>query len=98
MSKILRSLLVATAFLTLAPTAALALPPDCDEACDFEYSSCTQLCAMGRYVTTCGDYGICVGARDEPSESSASVSQDEAQQAESSNVCGEESQPAAAES
>ncbi|WP_164013910.1 hypothetical protein [Pyxidicoccus trucidator] len=90
MSKLLRSLLAATAFLTLAPTAASALPPQCYEECDFEYSECTQPCARGGTLTTCGAYGVCAGAREEPSDASASVSQDEARQSVASQVCGEE--------
>lgn len=46
---------------------------------------------MGRTIT-CGIYGVCAGAREEPSNASASVSQDEARQSEASQVCGEEPQ------
>jgi hypothetical protein len=94
MRTLLRSLLAATAFLTLAPTAASALPPQCYESCEFEYSPCDQVCARGGTITTCGAYGICSGARDDASEVAAS---DEAQQADASQVCSEE-QPASAES
>ncbi len=86
MRKTMRSLLSAAALLALAPTAALALPPQCDEACSFD-SDCGQVCAMGRYLTTCGDYGICGGFLAEPSDAQASLTQDEAAQ-----VCSEEQQ------
>jgi hypothetical protein len=49
MSKLLKCLLAATAFLTLAPTAASALPPQCDYACDYT-SYCSQKCALGSWV------------------------------------------------
>ncbi|NMO19531.1 hypothetical protein HPC49_31715 [Pyxidicoccus fallax] len=84
MHKLMRSLLSATAFLSLVPTAALALPPQCDDACSYE-SSCDETCAMGRYITTCGDYGICGGFLAEPSDEQASLTQNEAAQ-----VCSEE--------
>ncbi len=99
MSKLLRSLLAATAFLTLAPTAASALPPQCSVSCDRQDSPCDQVCARGGTVTTCGAYGVCAGLRDEPPEASASLSQDEASQAEASSlVCEEAQQSATAES
>ncbi|MFP2910201.1 hypothetical protein ACLESD_35215 [Pyxidicoccus sp. 3LFB2] len=95
MSKLLKSLLVATAFLTLAPTTASARPEDCDELCtDWQNASCSAQCLWLGRIITCGDYdgGVCSGAQAEPS---ASVSQDEAEQSESQHVCGEQSQPAA---
>lgn len=90
MNKLLRSLLATTAFLTLVPTAASARPEDCHEEC-FETTPCEVQCWMGRTMT-CGEYGVCAGARAEPSAASASVSQDETRQPATSQVCGEEPQ------
>lgn len=88
MSKLLTSLLAAVAVLTLAPTTASARPQYCYEICDLE-SFCGDVCWDGT-VTTCGDYGICAGARAEPSEVTASVAQDEAQPSDAASlVCGE---------
>ncbi len=39
---------------------ALALPPQCDESCTCS-SRCTQLCALGAQVKSCGYYGECQG-------------------------------------
>ncbi|NMO19530.1 hypothetical protein HPC49_31720 [Pyxidicoccus fallax] len=86
MRKTMKSLLSAAALLALAPTAALALPPQCDEACGFD-ADCGQICAAGRYLTNCGEYGICGGFLAEPSAEQASLTQDEAAQ-----VCSEEQQ------
>ncbi|MCY1083709.1 hypothetical protein [Archangium lansingense] len=91
MSKLLKSLLVAAAFLTLAPNTASALPPDCEDVCD-EWAGCSDTCYYGR-ITTCGVYGVCGAGRAEPTEVTASVAQDDA----SSQVCSEE-QPSAEQS
>ncbi len=89
MSKLLKSLLVAASFVALAPTSALARPPDCYDICDVFTSSCSDVCwASGFGITTCGAYGHCAGVRAEPSEMTASVVEDDA----SSQVCSEESQ------
>lgn len=99
MSKLLRSLLATTAFVTLVPTTASALPQYCSVVCEFS-SPCDQLCVVGsRTVITCGEWGVCDGARAEPSDASASVTPDEVRQnAESSQVCSEEQPSASAES
>lgn len=86
MRKLLSPLLAAIAFLTLAPTAAPALPPQCSEICD--YSACSTLCAQGTLVTTCADWGICGGALREDADTTASLSEDLAQEVDaSSRVC-----------
>ena len=53
------SVVALLAGLFVAP-AAQALPQQCDEKCTFT-TPCNILCAMGRFVITCGDYGICSG-------------------------------------
>ncbi len=99
MRNILKSLLAATAFLTLAPDAASALPLKCGLVCDADFSPCTEPCMLIGRPATCGEFGVCAGLRDEPSEPSASVSQDETSQAEASSLtCEEAQQPASAES
>jgi len=94
MSKLLRSLLAATAFLALAPTAASARPEDCDELCtDVQMPACSDLCLFAGKIITCGDYGYCVGAGSEPSSETASVAWDEASQSEAAaQVCSQEQQ------
>ena len=92
MSKLLRSLLAATAVLTLAPTAASARPEDCDELCtDVNMPSCSELCLWAGQIITCGDYGFgfCAGVRAEPSGVTASQSEAVSQ------VCSEEQQSSA---
>lgn len=88
MSKLLRSLLAATAFLTLAPNAASARPQDCDVVCD-ETSDCSDTCWFG-HTMTCGEWGFCASIVTEPSDETASVVQDDA----SSQVCSEGQQSA----
>ncbi|NMO16866.1 hypothetical protein HPC49_39400 [Pyxidicoccus fallax] len=74
MRKLLSSLLAATAVLSLAPTTASAfLPPQCAEICD--YSRCSTRCTQGILVTTCADWGICIGIADEDPDTTSSVSE-----------------------
>ena len=67
-----RSLLLVPALL-LAPLTASARPPDCtNDYC--ETVPCTALCLEAGRITTCGGYGICIGASPvAPSEPQASV-------------------------
>ncbi|WNG37838.1 hypothetical protein F0U60_32245 [Archangium minus] len=88
MSNLLRSLLAATAFLSLAPHVASARPPNCDVVCD-ESSHCSDTCWFG-HTMTCGEWGFCGSTLTEPSDETASVAQDDA----SSQVCSEEQQSA----
>ncbi len=55
MSRLLKSLGAAFAFVTLVPTPAAALPKDCDVACSCA-ASCDKVCTLpgGRTVITCG--------------------------------------------
>ncbi len=86
--------LLAAAFLTLAPTTASALPPQCDEIC-FDTDDCDTLCAFGSRVTTCRGARMCFLPLDKPSDPTASVTQEDARLSdEASLVCSEE-QPAA---
>lgn len=88
MSKLLKSLLAATAVLAIAPSAAWAIPQYCSVLCDFE-ADCSETCYDGR-ITTCGAYGVygtCIGARSEVTDS---VAQGEAQRSDASSlVCSE---------
>lgn len=89
MRKLLRFLLAATAVLTLAPTAASALPSPCYAVCD-STSDCSDICYSSGGLSTCGDWGICASAREEPSEETASVTRDEAlRYDEAAPVCSE---------
>ncbi|MCY1041499.1 hypothetical protein OV208_09250 [Corallococcus sp. bb12-1] len=90
MRTLMKSLLTVSAVLSLAPTAAFALPPQCDDICWSE--SCDTPCGIRNRWSTCGawDPGLCLGAVT-PSEPTASVTSDEALQAEdSAQVCSEE--------
>ncbi len=88
MSKLLTSLLAATAVLALAPATASARPPDCFLVCNYE-AFCEDTCWDGS-VTTCGEYGFCGASLSESSDETASVAHDEAQQSDASSlVCGE---------
>jgi hypothetical protein len=93
MIKRMKCLLTVSAVLSFAPTAALALPPQCTDVCG-DWASCDESCAIGaRYWTTCGEFtgSGCVNAPAEPSEPTASVSTDEARQAEDASLtCSEE--------
>jgi hypothetical protein len=84
MRKLLSPLLAATAFLTLVPTGAHALPPQCAQICD--YSACNTRCTQGILVTTCADWGICGGALDEDADSITSVSEDLSQEPYASSL------------
>jgi hypothetical protein len=91
LSKLLRSLLAATAFLTLAPTAALAGPPRCIFVCGYE-TSCDEPCRTDNGTdTTCGEYGWCGGPN--LVDVTPSATQNEASGAEEpAQVCGGEPQ------
>lgn len=52
------ALLLLAGLALAAPLA--ALPPQCEVACKCT-SRCTQLCAIGGAVTTCGAEGVCIG-------------------------------------
>ena len=96
MRKLLQSLLTATTALSLAPTAAMARPPFCDEVCVYPYD-CSQQCIVSMnppIYSTCGEYfGGCIAPLQEPTELTSSVSNDEAHQLDGQPlVCGEEQQ------
>src|SRR5690348_4077775 len=89
MRMLAKSLLTISAALSLAPTAALALPPQCDNSC--WVPDCDQVCYIGYSVQmTCAEYYgyVCVAGA-AVTEPRASLTVDEASQ-----VCSEET-PAA---
>lgn len=88
MSKLLRLLLATTAVLTLAPTATSALD-DCDNVCSCT-SSCSQTCRAGNNtIVTCGRWGDCITLCNPP-DRTLSVTQEKAQQDDTSApVCSE---------
>lgn len=96
MSKLVKSLLAATAVLSLAPTTASARPPPCEEQC-YPDTPCSSICLnITNTVITCGSYGVCEGLRTEAAKETASVIQDEAQQSQvESRVCSEAPRPEA---
>ena len=90
MRKLARLLLATTAVLTFAPTAASALD-SCDAVCSCT-SSCSQSCRIGTTgaTITCGRWGDCITLCNPPVDMTASVTQDEAQQDDTSApVCSE---------
>lgn len=96
MRKLMQSFLAATTALSLAPTAAMARPPFCDEICGPIFD-CSQQCIVTmdpRVDSTCGEYyGLCIAPQQEPTELTSSVSRDEARQPDGQpRVCGEEQQ------
>lgn len=99
MRTLMKSLLTVSAVLTLAPAAAFGYPPQCFDICEFEW--CAAECAIGPSTwTTCGDYAPnwCLGLEADPTDSSASVTADEARQSDdASQVCSEAHQGATAE-
>ncbi|WP_147445751.1 hypothetical protein [Corallococcus aberystwythensis] len=96
MSKLVKSLLAATAVLSLVPTTAFARPPPCEEQCHPDIN-CDAICLnITNTVITCGSYGLCQGLNAAPSSETASVIQDEAQQPQGESlVCNDASQPEA---
>ncbi|WP_404373164.1 hypothetical protein ACIHQR_18740 [Corallococcus coralloides] len=99
MPKLMKSLLAVSAVLTLAPTAALALPPQCDDICWDK--TCDYPCAFHNRWATCADWNIveCASGVVAPTEPSASVMPGEALQADDvPQVCSEEHPEASAES
>ncbi|RKH43284.1 hypothetical protein [Corallococcus sicarius] len=91
MRKLMKSLMAVSAVLSLAPTAAFALPPQCYQVCPV--NGCEEECYVHLTPTTCAEYnpGWCGGAAATPTEPTASVSTDETRQAEdASQVCSEE--------
>jgi hypothetical protein len=93
MSKFLRSLLTATAFLTLAPTIASAGPARCIFVCGYE-TDCSEPCRTDNGTdTTCGEYGWCGGFN--LVDVTPSATRDEASRAEEpAQVCSDEPQAA----
>ncbi|WP_375758216.1 hypothetical protein [Corallococcus exercitus] len=93
MRKLVKSLLSVSAVLSLAPTAAFALPPQCSYL-GCRTQECDAYCYIGVTVeTTCGEYTnyqSCGGVAVAPT-TTASVTADEARQADdASQVCSEE--------
>lgn len=94
MSKLLRSLLAATAFLTFAPTIASAgVTGRCIFVCGYE-ANCDEPCRNESGTdTTCGEYGWC--GISNPVSEAPSATRDEASTAEEpTQVCSDESQAA----
>jgi hypothetical protein len=93
MRKLLRSLLVVTAVLTLAPTIASAGPGRCIFVCGYE-TDCSVPCRDEQGTdTTCGEYGWCGPtnlADVTPSATRAEASRAE----ESAQVCSDAAQAA----
>ncbi|RKH11476.1 hypothetical protein D7V97_11150 [Corallococcus sp. CA053C] len=99
MRKLMKSLMAVSAVLSLAPTAAFARPPQCEDIC-FD-APCSTVCAVQLRQTTCNENPIFWGCLSLalPNDPSASVSTDEARQAEdASQVCSEEHPDSSAES
>ncbi|RKG57557.1 hypothetical protein D7X30_18810 [Corallococcus sp. AB011P] len=100
MRTLVKSLLTASAVLSLVPTAAFALPFQCSYI-GCRNVLCEEACYIGLTVeTTCGEYTnyMSCGGVPDVSVSTASVTGDEARQAEdASQVCSEE-HPAAEQS
>lgn len=86
MRSLMKSLLTVMAVLSLSPTAALALPPQCSKVCGVD-SFCDDTCAMGGRVTDCREFlrGNCMEVLDEAEDASASLMTDD-----SAPVCSEE--------
>ncbi|GMU09975.1 hypothetical protein ASNO1_62290 [Corallococcus caeni] len=100
MRTLMKSLLTVSAVFSLAaPSSAFALPPQCDDWCWMW--TCADTCAVMNRRTTCGaEYPTWCNptARSEPTDPSASVSADEAREADdASQVCSEEHPEATAE-
>ncbi|MBN8471807.1 hypothetical protein JYJ95_35320 [Corallococcus exiguus] len=100
MRTLVKSLFAFSAVVSLAPTAALALPPQCSYfGC--RTADCDAACYIGLTVeTTCGEYTnyMSCGGAAVVSEPTASLTETEARQAEdASQVCSEE-HPAAEQS
>lgn len=91
MRKLMKPLLTVIAVVSLAPMAAFALPPQCSDWC--EWWTCADPCSVGNRHTTCGaEYpswcNPSVSA--EPTDLSASLTSEEASQADdASRVCSE---------
>ncbi|NPC69650.1 hypothetical protein HPP05_07805 [Corallococcus exiguus] len=77
MNALRKSLMAVSAVLAVAPTAAFAYPPQCDEVC---LVHCAGPCYEGTYRTSCEESGWCSGAA--PSKETASVSSEQSQQSE----------------
>ena len=93
MRTLVKSLLTVSAVLSLAPTAAFALPPQCSFfGC--RATPCEEACYIGLTIeTTCGEYTnyTSCGGVSVASEPTASLTGTEARQAEgASQVCSEE--------
>ncbi|AFE05887.1 hypothetical protein COCOR_04550 [Corallococcus coralloides DSM 2259] len=91
MNALKKSLMAVAAVFAVAPSAAFAYPPQCWDVC---VGYCDQICYEGTYRTTCGDVVGCF-APAQPSEETASVSTEQAQQSEDAAlVCDAEQTPA----
>ncbi|MBZ4329352.1 hypothetical protein NR800_11345 [Corallococcus interemptor] len=69
MNALRKSLMAVSAVLAVAPAAAFAYPPQCDDVCRVY---CSGPCYEGTYRTTCEESGWCFAPA--PSEETASVS------------------------
>lgn len=76
MNALRKSLMAVSAVLTVAPAAAFAYPPQCDEVC-FEY--CLDTCYEGTYRTSCEAAGWCSASA--PSSETVAVSTEQSQDA-----------------
>ncbi|MHA7631596.1 hypothetical protein [Corallococcus sp. M7] len=86
MNALRKSLMAVSAVLAVAPAAAFAYPPQCDEVC-FDY--CLDVCYEGTYRTSCEAAGWCSAFTH--SEETASVSTEQSQQSEdTAPVCDAE--------
>ncbi|RKG54523.1 hypothetical protein D7X30_28800 [Corallococcus sp. AB011P] len=77
MNALRKSLMAVSAVLAVAPAAAFAYPPQCDEVC-FEY--CLDTCYEGTYRTSCEAAGWCSASA--PSNETASISPEQSQRSE----------------
>lgn len=83
-----RLLPLAAAF-ALSPALSFALPVQCADVCPESYD-CTEACGQGARLTTCGKAGYACVYPASPSDPTASVTTDEARQAETAPVCSEQ--------
>ncbi|RKH27062.1 hypothetical protein D7V77_12625 [Corallococcus sp. CA041A] len=77
MNALRKSLMAVSAVLAVAPAAAFAYPPQCDEVC---LVHCAGPCYEGTYRTSCEESGWCFAPA--PSEETASVSSEQSQRSE----------------
>lgn len=97
MNALKKALMSVAAALAVAPAAAFAYPPQCDDVC--HVGDCTKICYLGTFRTTCGEDGYCFAPAPESQVTTASVSEVKAQEPEApAPVCSDAEQTASVES